>query len=376
MGAGANTVSALQAWLSLTLTPGLGNALGRRLLARFGPHEEVLRHSLADLTAIVGADCAARLLATDPSRAAATADALKWLDGADTRAILTLDDARYPKRLLDLSDPPLLIYVAGDPQLLSSAALAIVGSRHASAAGLLQAGLMAQACTQAGLSVLSGLARGIDGAAHRGALEHGGRTFAFVGTGLDRVYPPQHRELAQAILERGDALASELPLGTGAMPANFPRRNRLIAAAALGVLVIEAARQSGSLITARQGAELGREVFAIPGSIHSPLARGCHLLLREGAKLVESFEDVLAELPPGLSQTMPRAAQRTPDLDPGPAPSAAPGDLHALGWDPVHMDALVERTAKDCAHWSTRLTGWELDGIVERLADGRWQRQR
>jgi DNA processing protein len=355
-----------RAWLHLTATPGVGPSVIRKLLSVFGPPEQVLDQSAQVLGSVVGATRAQALLTANPDRDAACERTLAWLAGGEQRSLLTLDDPAYPTRLLDLSDPPSLLYLLGDPIRLSTPSIAIVGSRHASAAGLLHATQFARELSTSGLTILSGLARGIDGAAHQGALDQGGPTVAFVGTGIDRVYPAQHHALARSIVARGGAIASEFALGTPPHPSNFPRRNRLIAAAALGILVVEAAAQSGSLITARQAADLGREVFAIPGSIHSALARGCHTLLRQGAKLVETTADVLAEFPQ-LAPASGRTGHAGSGIDPA---------LEHMGWEPAAIDTLIERSGESAASWSIRLLGWELDGLAARLDDGQWQRLR
>jgi len=361
-----------RAWLHLTSTPGLGPSAIRKLLGVFGPPEKVLDQSAQVLGTVIGTPRAQALLNANPDRDAACERTLAWLAGGEQRSLLTLDDPAYPSRLLDLADPPSLLYVLGDPTCLSTPSIAIVGSRHASAAGLAHATQFANELSAVGLTILSGLARGIDGAAHQGALDQGGPTVAFIGTGIDRVYPAQHHALARSIVARGGAIASELSLGTPPQPANFPRRNRLIAAAALGILVVEAAAQSGSLITARQAADLGREVFAIPGSIHSALARGCHALLRQGAKLVEATDDVLAEFP----QLTPRSGRAGVSTSRSTTVSTSEPALEHMGWEPAAIDSLIMRSGESAANWSIRLLGWELDGRAARLDDGRWQRLR
>ena len=359
------------AWLHLTATPGLGPSAIRKLLAVFGPPEKVLDQSVQVLGEVVGSTRAQALLNSNPDRDAACERTLAWLGGGEQRSLLTLDDPAYPRRLLDLADPPSLLYLLGDPTTLSTPSIAIVGSRDASAAGLAHATQFANELSALGLTILSGLARGIDGAAHEGALAGGGATAAFIGTGIDRVYPAQHHALARSIVGRGGAIASELALGTPPHPSNFPRRNRLIAAAALGILVVEAAAQSGSLITARQAADLGREVFAIPGSIHSALARGCHALLRQGAKLVETTDDILAEFPHVALRSGP--AREAGSTDAGSTLEPA---LDHLGWEPAAIDTLILRSGEAAANWNIRLLGWELGGLAARLDDGRWQRLR
>jgi len=365
-----------RAWLHLTSTPGVGPSAIRKLLSVFGPPEKVLDQSAQVLGSVIGTPRAHALLGANPDRDAACERTLTWLAGGEQRSLLTLDDPAYPRRLLDLADPPNLLYVLGDPACLSAPSIAIVGSRHASAAGLAHATQFANELSAVGLTILSGLARGIDGAAHQGALDQGGLTVAFIGTGIDRVYPAQHHALARSIVARGGAIASELSLGTPPQPSNFPRRNRLIAAAALGILVVEAAAQSGSLITARQAADLGREVFAIPGSIHSALARGCHTLLRQGAKLVESTDDVLVEFP----QLAPLSERARVSTNSSTSRSTTVGTsepaLEHMGWEPAGIDTLIMRSGESAANWSIRLLGWELDGLAARLDDGRWQRLR
>ena len=281
-------------WLRLVLTPGIGPATARRLLGAFGLPEEIFAAGHAKLSAALDGPRAQALLGADPERDAAVKSALDWAE-AEGHHLLAFDDPRYPPRLLEISDPPPVLFVHGNPDALARPSLAIVGSRHASQSGLGHARDFARALGDAGLTIVSGLAQGIDAAAHRGALDTQAGTVAVMGTGIDLVYPTGHRALAEAIASNG-ALVSELPLGAPVLRSNFPRRNRLIAGLTLATLVVEAARQSGSLITARQATEAGRDVMAIPGSIHSPLSKGCHQLIRDGAKLVESAEDVLVEL--------------------------------------------------------------------------------
>ena len=367
----------LAGWLRLSLTPGVGHVAARKLLAAFGPPAAVFSQSLAALQQVVG-DARARALQAPPAGFAAQLDeTLAWLGGTEPdgvqRAVVAWGDAAYPQTLLETADPPPLLYLLGGPgfdltQLARS--IAIVGSRNPTPRGLQDARAFARALAEAGLAVVSGLALGIDGAAHEGALEGmaPGRlaTVAVVGTGLDRVYPARHRELAHRIAGRG-LIVSEFPLGTPPLNANFPQRNRLIAGLARGTLVVEAALRSGSLITARLAAEQGREVFAIPGSIHSTQSRGCHALLRQGAKLVESVADVLEE----LHFERPPSAQ--PEAD---APAAAPESelLRALGFDPVSLDALGARTGWGVAALQAQLLALELEGQVARLPGGLFQR--
>lgn len=367
-------------WLRLVLTPGIGPAAARRLLEAFGLPEDIFAAGRAKLAAALGGDRARALLARDDAREAQVAASLRWAEG-ERHHLLTLADPGYPQRLLGIGDPPPLLFVRGQPEALSAPTLAIVGSRQATGAGLGHARAFAHALADSGLQVCSGLAYGIDAAAHRGALAGRAGTVAVVGTGIDLVYPAAHAALADAIAARG-ALVSELPLDTRAQRANFPKRNRLIAGLSLGVLVVEAAPRSGSLITARQAAEFGREVMAIPGSIHSPLSKGCHQLIREGAKLVESVEDVLVELRAQWTGTTDPAhgagVEATGDTQQGDAQRAtgALADclLEALGWDPVDPDALAERTGQPIEAVAAGLLELELAGLAERWIDGRYVR--
>ena len=353
------------AWFRLLETPGLGREGVRRLLASFGSAERVLQASKAAWQQVVGPQLA-QALGTEPDELQPRLHAARaWLDGGAGRQVLTLGDRDYPPQLLQTADPPLLLYVQGRVDLLRQRSLAIVGSRNASAQGVDNARSFAAHLSRLGWTIVSGLAFGIDGAAHEGGLDGPGSTIAVVGTGLDRVYPARHRKLAHRIAERG-VLVSEFAPGTPPLPANFPMRNRIIAGLSRGTLVVEAALQSGSLITARLAAEAGREVFAVPGSIHSPLSRGCHALIRQGAKLVESAEDIVDELQgAGAAAAEPvavPAASRDPVLD-------------ALGHDPATLDALCARTGWSASELSARLLELELDDQVARLPGGLYQRR-
>lgn len=399
----------LAAWLRLALTPGVGNGAARRLLARFGSPEAVFAQSTTALQACVNANQAAQLHLLPPDWNAALATTWAWLqdDSADCgRTLLTLGDPRYPPALLQTEDPPPMLYVLGPaawlqqpaPLLDSGCALAIVGSRNPTAQGGENARSFALALAQQGWCVVSGLALGVDAAAHLGALQSAPdalptdvrpRTVAVVGTGVDRVYPRSNQALAHAIVRQGFIL-SEYPLGTPPIAANFPKRNRLIAGLSAGTLVVEAAVASGSLITARLAAEQGREVFAIPGSIHAPQAKGCHALLRQGAKLVESVQDILEELP-ATQQALARLTRDTAPMPHDTAPSAAtPATaaaplratasttehpvLAALGFDPMGLDQLQGRTGWGTAALQAWLLEQELDGQVARLPGGLFQR--
>jgi DNA processing protein len=367
----------LAAWLRLTLT--VGNATARRLLAAFGLPQAVLSQSEAALGQLVSSAQASALRREHESMATLVEATWQWLletQTAGRRRILTLPDSDYPAGLLNTEDPPLMLYVMGEVHAPWPVGIAVVGSRNPTPQGLANAQQFARSFAQAGLTVVSGLALGVDAAAHQGALEGAAAgqmaTIAVVGTGLDRVYPRQHLELARCIAQHG-LLVSEYPLGTQPLPANFPKRNRIIAGLSQGTVVVEAALKSGSLITARQAAEQGKEVFAIPGSIHSPQSRGCHALLKQGAKLVDTAQDVLEELP--LPDGYRRAA---PALQPLPqradTAESQDGLLAALGFDPVGLDALVARTGVSPAHLQAKLLELELEGEVARLPGGLFQR--
>jgi len=361
----------LAGWLRLALTWDVAGAPARRLLATFGLPSSIFRQDHAALAQVVGSGAAAAL-ASEPAEFGARLDeTLAWLEkDPQHRQVLTLGDADYPAALLAIEDPPLMLYRLGQLVPPPQRALAIVGSRNPTPQGLVNARQFGHAFAEAGVTVVSGLALGIDGAAHQGALEAAApgalATIAVVGTGLDRVYPKRHLELAHRIAERGQILG-EYPLGTPPLAQNFPRRNRLIAALSQGTLVVEAALQSGSLITARLAAEQGKEVFAIPGSIHSPQARGCHALLRQGAKLVENAQDVLED----LRFVLPGQAAAPPAEEPEGEKSPV---LDALGHDPVGLDALIARTGIPAPLLQAQLLELELAGQVARLPGGLFQR--
>lgn len=367
----------LAAWLRLAQTPGVGPETARRLLAAFGPPENIFSASLSSLQKTVSERVALALHQPPPAATITLIEqTLAWAAQAGNH-VLTLADADYPPSLLEIADPPLILYAKGRLELLRRPALAVVGSRNATAQGILNAEKFSQALSQAGYAIISGLALGIDTAAHQGALlaadgDGGGATIAVIGTGADLVYPARNRALAQRIAEAG-CILSEYPLGMPAIAANFPRRNRIISGLARAVLVVEAAAQSGSLITARMAADQGRDVFAIPGSIHAPLSKGCHQLIKQGAKLVESAQDVLEEL-----QHLPLPAAPPAPLEPSAAPdSATPLAqrlLQALGFDPVTPDLLAARCGLDAAVLAAELLALELQGQVEILPGGSYRR--
>ncbi|OGA35330.1 MAG: DNA protecting protein DprA [Betaproteobacteria bacterium RIFCSPLOWO2_12_FULL_62_13b] len=349
----------LAAWIKLSLVPGLGGQSLRKLLAAFGLPQQILAAGRAALARIVSAEIAARILANLDSSAVDAA--LEWA-AAEGNAVLTLADGEYPQSLLETPDPPALLYLRGRPELLARPGLAVVGSRNATPQGVSNAEHFARAFSAAGLTIVSGLALGIDAAAHRGGLDAAGSTIAVLGTGADILYPQRNRALGERIAREG-LIVSEFPLGTPPHGANFPRRNRVISGLARGCLVVEAALASGSLITARLAAEQGREVFAIPGSIHSPHAKGCHALIKLGAKLVESAEDLLQEL--GVNGPPARPAA----IDP-----VVPGLLAHLGYDPCDIDTLCARSGLTAAAVSAMLLQLELDGKVASLPGGLYQR--
>lgn len=400
----------LSDWLRLSLTRGIGNATARKLLSAFGLPETLFRQSTPALLQIVSPSQAAALREEPAELAPLLETTWAWLNDDRSemtqRHVVVLGDSDYPQTLLTLEDPPLMLYLMGAgngslhgapttdnrtqapvqsiAQQLSdrtSLSLAMVGSRNPTPQGAANAHQFAKAFVQSGLTVVSGLALGIDGAAHEGALEgHLSNpgflaTVAVVGTGLDRVYPKAHRDLAHRIAQHG-LLVSEYPLGTPPLTANFPKRNRLIAGLTQGTLVVEAALKSGSLITARLTVEQGKEVFAIPGSIHSTQSRGCHSLIKQGAKLMESALDVLEELNLDLGPLSHGVPQPTTENDTDlPLPSDTDrGLLEHLGFDPVGLDALQARSSLDTATLQAQLMTLELEGLVARLPGGLFQR--
>ncbi len=355
-------------WLRLTATPGVGPATCRTLLTAFGLPDALFGATRGELGRVVSGTVVDALLR--PPTAALRdliARTRAWCDEPG-HAVVTLADPRYPPALLETVDPPPLLYVNGRSDRLAGSLLAVVGSRNATPQGVIDARRFAGSLATAGHTIVSGLALGIDAAAHEGALAAGprsGSTVAVIGTGIDIVYPSSHRTLAHRIVESG-VIVSELPLGTTASAHQFPRRNRIIAGLSRGVLVIEAAARSGSLITARLASECGRDVFALPGSIHSPLSKGCHQLIRQGAKLVESVADVLEEFG---GTAAPRPAETAPADD-----EADDGLLALLGHDPVTADDLAARAGRSPAQLAGLLLDLELAGRIARLPGGRVQR--
>ncbi len=349
----------LAAWIRLSLVPGLGGQSLRKLLGAFGLPRHILAAGRGALARVVSAEIAARILADADSPAVDAA--LEWAS-ADGQAVLTLADADYPRSLLETPDPPALLYLRGRRELLARPGLAVVGSRNATPQGTSNAEQFARAFSSAGLTIVSGLALGIDAAAHRGGLDGIASTIAVLGTGADILYPQRNRALGERIAHAG-LIVSEFPLGTPPHGGNFPRRNRVISGLARGCLVVEAALASGSLITARLAAEQGRDVFAIPGSIHSPHSKGCHALIKQGAKLVESAQDLLQEL--GVD---------APAAPPAPGAPATAGLLAHLGYDPCDIDTLCTRSGLTADVVSAMLLQLELDGKVASLPGGQYQR--
>lgn len=357
----------LRYWLALARTPGVGNVTYLKLLEQWATPEAVFAQSDAAWREFGLTDAAVAYL-RQPDRQAVDAD-LAWLEAEGCHA-LTLTDERYPAQLRQIHDPPAVLFVRGDPAVLSLPQLAVVGSRNPSPPGAQTAQDFSAALSRAGLTITSGLAIGIDAASHRGALAGGGATVAVLGTGLDRIYPARHRQLAHDIVAHG-AMVSELPPGTPVLPGNFPRRNRLISGLSLGVLVVEAAAHSGSLITARLALEQGREVFAIPGSIHNPLSKGCNALIRQGAKLVETVEDICEEL---AAYALPGSAQAKP------APTTLePSDEHLrllkfVAYEPTTVDTLVSASGETPEVVASTLLLLELAGHIASAAGGRYYR--
>jgi DNA processing protein len=361
-------------WLRLEQTQGVGPETARRLLSAFGLPSNIFTAEFSALRNVVSDRVARALTAPIDAKVQSLIDhTAHWAEQANNY-VLTLADTDYPKSLLNIADPPIMLYVKGCLNLLSKPSIAVVGSRNATAQGIANAEKFSALLSQSGLTIISGMALGIDTAAHQGSLQWGqkggGSTVAVIGTGIDIVYPARNRALAHQIAEAG-CIVSEYPLGTPAIAANFPRRNRIISGLARGVLVIEAAAQSGSLITARMAAEQGREVFAIPGSIHSPLSKGCHQLIKQGAKLVESVQDILDEFPQcnTISLQSPPLEIIEPIVD-----SDHKVLLSEMGFDPVDGNTLAIRCNLDIATLNAQLLTLELEGLIEMLPGGIYRR--
>lgn len=351
-------MSDVDAWLRLIRLPGVGPKAVQKLLSHFGSAAIALDASVTEWerAGLSSRQTKAKREGTQPH----IDQDLRWLE-ADHHFVLTIEDSMYPQQLRDIPDPPALLYVTGDPELLQTPQLAIVGSRNATRGGLSTAKAFSHHLAASGIGITSGLALGIDAAAHQGALEANGITIAVAGTGLDGIYPARNRQLGEQIARHG-ALVSEFPIGTRPSAENFPRRNRIISGLSLGTLVVEAAIKSGSLITARVASEQGREVFAIPGSIHNPLARGCHSMIRQGAKLVETADDILEELGPLLKLEI------SPPVSEDIEPEKLDGDhkrvLKAIDYDPTPVDMIIKRSELPAQEVSSILLILELNGEI------------
>ena len=350
-------------WIALSSISGVGSQTFCLLLKAFGNPANIFEASYAQLKEVVSEQIATEI--KQGIDEVALSDSLKWLS-LSNNYLVTLADSHYPKALLEITDPPPFLYAKGNLALLNQPSVAIVGSRSASVQGEKNAEAFAQGLTEYGLCIVSGLALGIDGAAHRGALKANGSTIAVVGTGLDIVYPAKHRELAHQIVERG-LIVSEFPLGTPSKPQNFPKRNRIISGLSLGCLVVEANLQSGSQITARLSAEQGREVFAIPGSIHSPMSKGCHQLIKQGAKLVDSLQDIVEEL--DLSPKDSANSLNITEMERTNHPILA-----LMGYEPITLENIVHLSGLTVSEVSSMLMLLELEGSIAGLAGGKYQK--
>lgn len=349
----------LASWLTLSQITGLGNEGLRKLLVVFGSPENIFQATNSELTSVVKSSVATQIKQGIAVESLSSTEV--WLNDP-LNHILTIADVNFPQALLNISDPPFLIFVKGRIELLNVPSLAIVGSRSASPQGIRNADAFAFAASDAGLCIVSGMAHGIDAAAHSGGLRGKGSSIAVVGTGLDKVYPSANRDLAHQLSQFG-AIISEFPLGTPPLPANFPRRNRIISGLSLGCLVIEASLQSGSLITARMALEQGRDVFAIPGSIHSPQSKGCHALIKQGAKLVENAQDIFDEL--GNIFSSDNSLSKIP---------IEHSLFTHLSYDAIDLGTLSERSGLTIASLSAILLQLELDGCISVLPGGLYQR--
>ncbi|MDO9393623.1 MAG: DNA-processing protein DprA [Methylotenera sp.] len=353
-------------WISLSNIHGVGSQTFCQLLKTFGNPANIYAANHKQLKEVVSDKIAVEI--TKGVDEEALRDSLHWLSQANNH-LVTLADSHYPKALLEISDPPPFLYAKGNLALLNIPSIAIVGSRNASVQGEKNAEAFAQGLSGYNLCIVSGLALGIDGAAHRGALKANGATIAVVGTGLDIVYPARHRDLAHQIVERG-LIISEFALGTPSKPQNFPKRNRIISGLSLGCLVVEANLQSGSQITARLSAEQGREVFAIPGSIHSPMSKGCHQLIKQGAKLVDCLQDIVEELDlinatENVAETSNYSDNKTPPQN---------SLLTLMGYEPITLENIVHLSGLTVSEVSSMLMLLELEGSVASLAGGQYQK--
>lgn len=365
------------AWCALNRASGLGAKKAQQLLATFGSPMAFFTVKDAEVRdALPNMDEKKWQGWRETFQQGGWQADIDWLNADNRHHIIPFHDERYPPLLKEISDPPVVLFVLGDAQLLQLPQLGIVGARNSTSGGeQICAQLSAQICA-AGLLITSGMALGIDAIAHRSALASGGKTIAVVGTGLDRVYPARHYELAHSIAENG-AIVSEFPIGTGVRPQHFPQRNRIISGLSLGILVIEASEKSGSLITARLATEQGREVFAVPGSIFNPLSKGCHALIRQGAKLTETATDILEELLPlahASAQMVTQSERGKTSVNDSQLTDEQQKIISALGYDPVRKDELVERTQLTIEKISAILLMLVLDGYVQELPGGLYQR--
>ncbi len=360
----------LEPWIRLSLIPGLGAIRLHRLLSHFELPEQVLSASVKALAQGVPEKVARAIVSQQKNLTINKQLAITrgWLDASDAHHILCPTSDAYPLQLKELPDPPAVLYVIGNPVHLSEPQLAMVGSRRPTPPGRRMASEIAEKLARSGLVITSGMAMGIDGAAHQGALSCYGNTVAVLGTGVDKVYPRSHQRLYEAILQQGTVI-SEYPLGTSPKAANFPRRNRIISGLSLGVLVVEAALESGSLISARLAAEQGREVFAMPGSVLNPMAKGCHQLIREGAVLVESADDVLVELRPDIQQLLLHCDKPSVVSDECNDP-VQQKILAAMGYDVITVDQLGALCSLSNSELSLLLTDLELHGRIESVPGG------
>lgn len=352
-------------WVALSFIQGLGSQTYCQLLKAFGDPDSIFTTPFKQLNEIV-----TEKIALDIGKGVdedALKDTIQWLSQPNNY-LVTLADAHYPKTLLEINDPPPFLYAKGNLALLNQPSIAIVGSRNASVQGEKNAEAFAQGLCEYGLCVVSGMALGIDGAAHRGALKANGATIAVVGTGLDIVYPAKHRDLAHQIIEKNGLIISEFPLGTPSKPQNFPRRNRIISGLSLGCLVVEANLQSGSQITARLAGEQGREVFAIPGSIHSPMSKGCHRLIKQGAKLVDDLRDIIDEI--GIENIKPQSTENIAVSD----TTIEHKLLDLMGFEPTSLEALVHLSDLTVSELSSILMLLELEGKIASLNGGLYQK--
>ena len=370
----------IAAWIALWRVSGVGCVQYKKLLDTFQTPENVLSATTAQLQKASITETQIKRI-SEQTLASAEPD-MQWLQASDQHHLITFKDSRYPQRLKEISASPPLLYVHGNANLLNDPQLAIVGSRNPTQGGQNNTYEFAKHLAATGLCITSGMALGVDGLAHKGALDVDGVTIAVIATGIDRVYPARHRDLAHRIVAKG-AIVTELPVGVSPLSRNFPRRNRLISGMSLGTLVIEAALKSGSLISARYASEQGREVFAMPGSIHNPLARGCHQLIRQGAKLIETADHILEELAPQLEHlllnpvadnenefvgnTSTEGCSALPDADQRLI-------LETMGYDPISIDELVIQTGLTTEVLSSILLLLELNGFIAASGRGRYTR--